>query len=87
MALKGATRLLVDVDDFAVWVTRQIHAYFDDDLGHLLVDLRLRTVCDERSVDDRGEPRTFFSGLVFLINGFNLPEMDVTSLKNPNSRS
>ncbi len=31
--------------------------------------------------------RTFFSGLVFLMYGLSLPEMEVTSWKNPNSRS
>lgn len=32
-------------------------------------------------------PNTIFSGFVFLMYGFNFPDIDVTSLKNENSRS
>jgi len=41
VTLKWPTGLLVDVNDDAIRITRQINPNVNDDLGHLLVDLRL----------------------------------------------
>jgi hypothetical protein len=40
--LQRATGLLVELDDDSVWITREIDPLVDDDLRHLLIDLRLK---------------------------------------------
>jgi hypothetical protein len=84
VALKRPPRLPVNVDNATVRVTREVDADFDVDLGHLLVDLRLQIPVSVHKIA-ASIPRAFFSGLVLLMNGFNLPEMEVTSSKKENS--
>lgn len=90
MTLQRSARLLVDVNHYAVRVRRQVHSDFHLDFRHFFVDFRLwRGEIMSTFSNCRLELRklTFFSGLLFLINGLSLPEIDVTSLKKLNSRS
>ena len=41
MTLQWSTRLLVDIDDPPIWITREIDSNLDADFGHFLVNFRL----------------------------------------------
>jgi hypothetical protein len=89
MTLQWTPRLPVDIDNLAIWVTREVDSNMNDDLRHFLVDLGLVSAeLSQPPVRNRTQSLvTFFSDFSFLMYGLSFPDMDVTSLKKPNSRS
>ena len=93
VTLKRSTRGTVDVDHDAVRITREVDSRVYLDLGHLLVDLGLHELAQGTQVSRQLRhnkclihSRTFFSGLLALMYGLSLPEIEVTSSKKSNSR-
>jgi hypothetical protein len=89
MTLQQTPRVPVGIDNLAIRVTREVDSNVNDDLRHFLVDLGLvSTELSQPPVCNRTRSLiTFFSNLSFLIYGLSFPDIDVTSLKKPNSRS
>jgi hypothetical protein len=87
VALQRAAGPFVDIDDDSIRVAGKVASNLHLDLGHLFVNLGLsgKVSCCIVEHNFKVIERTFFSGFDFLMYGFSLPEIEVTSWKKPNS--